>query len=359
MKDIKANFELRRPGSSLSLLLSLTLLLIVSPGCDFVSDIGGGDDNNVEVDLHPVLLEGDWGYVNSNGRMMIEPDFSYAWNFSEGLAAVRVSNWSRGYINPEGEFVIEPQFSGVRPFSEGLAAVQFDGRWGYIDKSGTFVINPQYRSAAEFSNGRAFIRTSDWDWEYVDKNGNVIRTEETPNFDENEEPMFENGLALVTNDGSFGYIDENANPFIPLQYSSARAFADGRAAIKISDRWGYIDTSKNNVISPQYISAGSFGDGLAPVRQSGNMWGYINKSGALVISEQYEEAREFSQGRAAVMKDGKWGFINTEGNTSTSLEFDRVDDFENGLARVYVFTAEDEKMGYVDQGGKYVWFPTD
>ncbi len=180
--------------------LAVGALLIGSmQGCDFIQDIGESDSKST--DLFPVQLEDRWGYVNASGRMVIEPKWSQTYEFSEGLAGVRVSNWSRGYIDASGEFAIEPRFSETKRFSEGLAPVKFDGRWGYIDKSGSFVLNPQYTSASPFSNGRAWIRTSDFEWEYIDKNGTVVRTEETPRFEENDESMFQDGLALVFDEG--------------------------------------------------------------------------------------------------------------------------------------------------------------
>ncbi len=332
-------------------------MLVVGSGCDTLGLGGGGDAD--EVNLFPIELEDRWGYINADGRVVIQPQFSAASHFEDGVAAVRSSSWGWGFIGPDGEYVIEPQFSSARGFSEGVAAVRFDGRWGFINRDGSFVINPSFTGAYPYSDGRAFIRTSDWDWEYVDRDGNVIRTDDTPRFDENDEGTFNDGLALVRRDGTFGYIDTATRPFIPLQYTEARAFSDGRAAIKISDRWGYIDTAKNTVIDPQYISAGSFMDGLAPVRASGNTWGYIDRSGNVVVTEQFEAARAFSERRAAVMVDGQWGFIDTNGNLIGNAEFDEVRDFRNGLARVYKFFGEDERMGYIDGAGKYVWFPTD
>jgi hypothetical protein len=49
-----------------------------------------------------------------------------------------------GYINTKGEVVINPQFEAACSFSDGAAAVLKDGKWGYIDTSGNFIISPQF-----------------------------------------------------------------------------------------------------------------------------------------------------------------------------------------------------------------------
>ena len=53
-----------------------------------------------------------WGFINREGKY-----FDNVWDFSEGLARVRIGNkW--GYINRAGEVVIEPQFYRASDFSK-------------------------------------------------------------------------------------------------------------------------------------------------------------------------------------------------------------------------------------------------
>jgi predicted NUDIX family NTP pyrophosphohydrolase len=65
--------------------------------------------------------------------------------FSEGLAAILV-NGEFGYIDRSGKMVIVPQFDRASRFSGGLAEVQVvDARGyarGYIDKQGRYIWAP-------------------------------------------------------------------------------------------------------------------------------------------------------------------------------------------------------------------------
>ena len=66
-----------------------------------------------------------WGYIDKSGKVVIEPQFDSADDFSEGLAKVK-KDGKRGYIDKIGKVVIEPQFDEVWDFSEGLATVAIE-----------------------------------------------------------------------------------------------------------------------------------------------------------------------------------------------------------------------------------------
>ena len=112
-----------------------------------------------------------YGYIDQTGKMVINPMFENAQDFSEGMAGVCVGpgcyfnvlsdkpkeegKW--GFIDKTGTLVIPPQFSRVWTFHEGLASVSVGGKWGYVDKKGKFAINPQYDLVNEFQNGVAKV----------------------------------------------------------------------------------------------------------------------------------------------------------------------------------------------------------
>ncbi|MGF1991855.1 MAG: WG repeat-containing protein [Nostoc sp. ZfuVER08] len=112
--------------------------------------------------LAAVKQDNKWGYINRQGNMVIPLQFDEPkdtprrfdcdatditnnkaecknldnrHDFSEGLAAIYM-NGKWGYINPQGNIVIEPQFSQANHFSERLAYVcqgeENDKKCGYI-----------------------------------------------------------------------------------------------------------------------------------------------------------------------------------------------------------------------------------
>ena len=79
------------------------------------------------------FLRADGTALNRNeGRTSY---FDDALPFSEGLAAVK-NNGLWGYINTDGEYVVQPQYSEATSFTGGCAAVYGGGMWQIIDKTG-------------------------------------------------------------------------------------------------------------------------------------------------------------------------------------------------------------------------------
>ena len=102
-----------------------------------------------------------WLYIDSTGKHITEAIYTDATGFKEGLAAVAKTNLF-GYINTSGELVIPFSFPNAHNFSEGLAhASNAKGYWGYIDTKGNWAIKPEYDFADDFINGEAKVMKGD------------------------------------------------------------------------------------------------------------------------------------------------------------------------------------------------------
>ncbi|MEO7098594.1 MAG: WG repeat-containing protein [Luteolibacter sp.] len=109
--------------------------------------------------------------------------------FSEGLITLsggidkKSGQTLRGFGDKEGNIVIPLKYEGAYDFHEGLAAVRKDGKYGFIDKNGDlriphiFIITEGefLQAPPVFSEGLAFVKGG-----YIDKQGEwVLRTYDT------------------------------------------------------------------------------------------------------------------------------------------------------------------------------------
>jgi hypothetical protein len=121
---------------------------------------GASESSVSEILLYLIYEDGKWGFIDATGKVVIDPQFDEAWDFSEGLATVRIGEkW--GFIDVSGQYVVDPQFDETWYFSEGLAPVRVGEEWGYIDTMGQYVINPQFDDTYGFFYGLAAVRFGD------------------------------------------------------------------------------------------------------------------------------------------------------------------------------------------------------
>ena len=88
-----------------------------------------------------------------------------------------------GFINKNGSIVIQPQFSKVHDFSEGLAAVQKEenGTWGFINTKGEYVLASKFHNEPrDFHEDVTFVMLQNSNWNEhnyaaLDRSGNILQ----------------------------------------------------------------------------------------------------------------------------------------------------------------------------------------
>ncbi len=229
-----------------------------------------------------------YGFLNDKGDILVEPKFSDAESFYEGLAAVKI-NGKYGFINKKGEMIIAPKYDFVKNFNEGFAVVGIDKQVGFINTSGVLIIKPKFYRASNFKEGFALVQING-NYSLINKYG--VELEVKTEFDELS--SFSDGLARFKKNGKFGFIDKNGEVIIPprLDFTLVENFSNGLARFKIETNikgelpfreYGFIDKQGNIVIKPQFPSAGDFENELAYVRdKKTGYYLYINKDGKYI-----------------------------------------------------------------------------
>ena len=168
--------------------------------------------------LIPFEQNKKWGYVNENGRVVIEPQFIIAGDFSpEGIAAVvDESGWV--YIDKKGKVVIRPFIfdNGPDYFREGLARFTKGSKVGFFDKKGRTVIRPEFDFALPFYEGLSAI---------------CMGCRE----------VVVDGEHSMRTGGKWGYIDKKGQIVIPLEFENASNFENGKARVELNGESLYID----------------------------------------------------------------------------------------------------------------------
>ncbi len=123
-------------------------------------------------------------FLNAEGKQMFSSSYPEIRKFSEGLAAFNVGgtydtksgltiNGRWGYIDTNGKVIIPAKHSDVGPFQEGLAYVKGIKGYGFINKNATIIIPPFYDTVSNFQNGLAVV-IKDGKYGAIDQSGNIV-----------------------------------------------------------------------------------------------------------------------------------------------------------------------------------------
>lgn len=213
-----------------------------------------------------------WGFVDKTGKIVIEPQFTYAEKCFQGACVVEVGGDGRlgtgkyGIIDKTGKWIVEAQYPHINFFTEDLASVVSDGKLGFMDKTGKWVIEPRF----DVHNRNK--KYGQWD---------------------GANARFEEGLACVLSNGKFGYIDKTGKWVIEPQFDEFGNFKDGYATAKKNGKWGVIDKKGNWVIQPTYCGAQNYKTAknqFVVYNCSGNTitgQGVIDATGKIIIPLEY------------------------------------------------------------------------
>lgn len=325
--------------------------------------------DNFQYELLPVKIDQKWGYIDHEGKIVINPQFDEACLFSDGLALVKAGELY-GYIDSEGKYIINPMYKNAtyfvdglalvatengyptfiskkgeikftvneadecRLFAEDLAAFKSNSKWGFIDNSGKIIINAQFDRVGDFNEGMAVFANENnmkMQYGYINKKGEIAINAQ---FD--EAYPFEKSLALVKVNEKYGFIDESGKFVINAQFDYAEPFSEDLALVKSGEKFGYIDKSGKIVINPQFDKVSSFKNGLALAVSNDEKFGYIDKAGKFEINAQFDEAHPFNKELAAVRVNDKFGFIDKTGKIIINPQFDGI--YDKRFYKNYIYS---------------------
>jgi hypothetical protein len=284
--------------------------------------------------LISVRQEGKSGYINTQGKVVIDFQFEGASYFSEGLAMVRRQD-KCGYIDRSGKLVIPYQRCYLfEEFDEGLAVVSYSrrGKRRYINTQGKVLSGAAFAFAEDFSEGLAAVKPR-WEgkccWGYIGKGGRFVIPPQFEDF----AGSFSEGVADVRLGGKVGFINKQGEFLIPPKFERAEGFREGLAPVRLNGKWGFINHDSKFVIPPQFEYARSFSDGLAAACVEAYKCGHVNRQGEWIVPPKYKQSHPFRDGYAEVV-DVYVGFVDTSGKEILPVEYSEGGYIGEGWFRV-------------------------
>ena len=234
----------------------------------------GKSDTAVTTDRNGV--SGRMAYVNRGVGMVTGYDFTEAYAFSEGLAAVTTTK------NRNGMYFIDE--NGNRAFETWIYYFNEHGRDGYANLVKPLTSGIENLGFYYFDHGLTRVRTQTIDaynWAYVRRirlmrDEHILIRTDGSEYDlpaGYELKAYSDGMILLEKDGLYGFLDYTGEWIAQPIYTSATPFVCGLATLRTEDgRVGMIDTEGNIVLQFTYDYISQVSDGLIAAYRRENGW---------------------------------------------------------------------------------------
>lgn len=295
-----------------------------------------------------------YGVMNESGQIILEPSYDYISEFNPwGYAVVKKSSDYR-LIDIDGKYTNNDRYVSLRYIEDEEKFIgERIGKLCFINFEREIIMDPakDYDMIYYLSNGFYQVE-KDEKYGYIDEEGNEVIPLQYIYAD----AFSENGLALVELDNNLiGYINTKGEMVIEGKYDTGTYFSHNLAAVSIDGKYIYIDSKGNQAIDQTYKYAGEFTEfGLAKTQLLDGREQLIRPDGSpvLILDEEFEIEEFVLDKKITTYKgEGKVGLINSQGEIITGLKFDQGKILENSEFHPFL---KDGYWGYLNDEGKVV-----
>lgn len=302
------------------LLITLSLILMNLFLCGCSSFKGYEDAFSFNENMAAVKINGLFGFINSEGTLIITPEYEVADYFNKGIAIVKKNNFY-GAIDVNNNIIVPFQYEELSMIDNSIFSAKKNGAYGCINKDEEILINFTYKNPLEIhplsSDNIVAITTG------TDGKKGIISTKSNINISPKYKNIYfdsvNNNLVTLVKFFDFadkygilnldtGFIIEPSSP-IPLYFN------EGLCPYMENEKYGYINDNGKFVIDPIYDSASSFSNNMAIVRLLKNtrlQSGLIDKTGKVLIPIEFN---------ALLMVEEECKIIAINDSTSTTFDF--------------------------------------
>lgn len=338
--------------------------------------------------LVPAERDGAWGFMDRNGRWVIEPRFGLVMPFRNGVAAAAeaqedeealLSTAAWGLIDATGRWTVAPELQNLGRYGDAHVMARRRDRWGLMNRDGTWRITPRFAQRDEwldlaipglepgFNEGLQRAATfANHGWTVVDARGRKLdagtfewlesvglgrpdapalnqildqglwgmtdrrlRALLPPELD--EEPTPSGGYLEAAHDGRVGCMDSRARWVVPAMFDELVSCSDGPVIGFVDGKWGVWTPGAGWILPPgDYASAAEPWAGTFAL-ESADGWRLYRReerTGRLepLPGGPYEALDVSISGLVVVARSGRSALITEDHPVAETFAYDETDD---------------------------------
>lgn len=293
-----------------------------------IGQLGHAKKNNSET-LHPVKLNGQWGMMNSAGKVVITPRYDAIGEFKEFGYAVMQRNGRIGLLNQYGQEVIAPKYDDVKVLDSLLFGVLDAQEWAVMNLDGQIILRNDYEQV-QIWDSRYIGFKKDRKWGLASIKGEILAHAK---FDELEwgndffQTKIKNKLGLLSLDGKEILANES---------DEIKAYNSELFFFQKNKRWGAVNKNGQTIIRPSFQSFFNLSDNYIKLIANSRIFLYSVEKEKIITKGQYATYYSFSKKYVLVKNNRKLGLIDWLGKEVLSVKYDEIHIFNNDQFRVNV-----------------------
>lgn len=208
-----------------------------------------------------------------------------------------------GFIDTLGNWIINPQYDDASTFSEGFASVCKNDSCFYINKEGRKISTNSFEEAESYKDGIAIVKKGNM-YYLINRSGQFI----TRGYEDITE-SYEKTYVCKLNT-TYGAINAKGEIVIPFSYSKLGNFKN-KFAYYMSSQYGLVDIH-NKTLQAQWDWVSDVDTNSNAIVKKKDKFGILNVNGQLILKTEYDYIIYCQNEIYLVVKNNLYGFYSSQ-----------------------------------------------
>ncbi len=297
-------------------------------------------------------LEGKWGIINYNQKILAQPKYEIISSFKEGLTYFWVNLNYNGYLDITGKEVHKSSYSSIGDFEGGLGEVWLkkigqkfnnkiyaenpsDVRRNFLDHSFKLLVPYKYDSVATYQAGKIRLVLQKGKYGFLGPKAQEIIPPILDDVDL-DSAYYWNEYRRVRYKGRFGFLNTSTGQwFIKPKFKDTLPSTSSIVWVKDTSGWLLINKEQRPLIKQVYTQVHWVTPGVLAAAKTNQGFVLIDQLGRQLTSVGYNNIFMANEGISVVLKDGRYGYINEKGHEIASPIYEKASYFHNGKGFVF------------------------
>ena len=347
-------------------------------------------------DAYRVEKDGKWGFVDGEGKVLIEPKYDIINSFF-GFADVfelTEADGKYGFVNNQGREIAPPEYDDASGrIANGLGWLEKDGMYALVNETGLisdFIyedVYPYWSISAVMKDGKWGMVNADGEcpagfvfdeidtyslagrigekYAALDEQGEILLPAE---YDQINRP-YDSDLVFFVKDGVEGWLNTEDGSYVETQYKGLQRERRGYVRWEYDEKCGFLDLEGNPAAEFDNADVYYFNGEYAQIFGDDPLSsGIVNRSGKLILEPEYYIDGEIDSNNIVCVQEdsGEWQSYQIINDEMKPIFADCISEYEQelrfeaaDLGLVYEHRLPDDAARYraYKEGWEYICTP--